>query len=52
MIAAKTILNVFIKGRLNLNEHLSVILNNVKETIYQRIQTTTQTLLLKFQIDF
>ena len=35
-----------------MNERLSVMLNNVKETIYQRIQTTTQTSSLKFQIDF
>ena len=27
----------YLKSRLNLNKHLSVMLNNVKETIYQRI---------------
>ena len=31
MIAAKTILNLSIKGRLNLNKHLTVMLNNVKQ---------------------
>ena len=43
---------IYLKGRLNLKEHLSVMLNNIKETIHQHIQATIQTSLLKFQIDF